>query len=362
MTDDDAIALLHDLVATPSVSTHESDAVALLTSRARAFGLRAEIDEVGNAVLTRGDEDPDAIEIMLLGHIDTVPGEIPVRIEDGVLHGRGSVDAKGPLCAMTVAACRAELPERTRVVVVGAVEEEVSSSRGARHIARRPAPDACLIGEPSHWDGVTLGYKGRLIATIRVERPWAHASGVRQSPAEEAIDAWTAIRDHATAFNEGRSKVFETLQATIEAFHTTNDGLLETATMRVGFRLPPDLDPPALMDRIGDLGCPVTFEGGEVAVVTDRSDPVVCALSAAIRALGTRAAPKFKTGTSDMNVVGPIWRCPIAAYGPGDSTLDHTPEERQSLDEYLQSIRVLTRAIESLPPALESRRVARAGA
>ena len=32
-------------------------------------------------------------EIVLLGHIDTVPGHIPVRIEDGVLHGRGSVDA-----------------------------------------------------------------------------------------------------------------------------------------------------------------------------------------------------------------------------------------------------------------------------
>jgi len=29
----------------------------------------------------------------------------------------------------------------------------------------------------------------------------------------------------------------------------------------------------------------------------------------------------IKTGTSDMNIVGPIWKCPIVAYGPGDSRL-----------------------------------------
>jgi LysW-gamma-L-lysine carboxypeptidase len=49
-----------------------------------------------------------------------------------------------------------------------------------------------------------------------------------------------------------------------------------------------------------------------------------------------------------MNVVGPVWKCPIAAYGPGDSLLDHSPNEHQRIDEYLASIRVLTRAIGSL--------------
>ena len=46
-------------------------------------------------------------KIVLLGHIDTVPGEIPVRVEDGVLHGRGSVDAKGPLATFVAAAAEA---------------------------------------------------------------------------------------------------------------------------------------------------------------------------------------------------------------------------------------------------------------
>ncbi len=44
----------------------------------------------------------------------------------------------------------------------------------------------------------------------------------------------------------------------------------------------------------------------------------------------------LKLGTSDMNVVGPVWQCPILAYGPGDSSLDHTPEEQIVLDDYLR--------------------------
>jgi len=65
---------------------------------------------------------------------------------------------------------------------------------------------------------------------------------------------------------------------------------------------------------------------------------------------GQAGRPRFvlKTGTSDMNVVGPAWGCPIVAYGPGDSALDHTPEERISLREYLQSIEVLKSMVNTL--------------
>jgi LysW-gamma-L-lysine carboxypeptidase len=38
----------------------------------------------------------------------------------------------------------------------------------------------------------------------------------------------------------------------------------------------------------------------------------------------------------------------MVAYGPGDSSLDHTPEERLSLQEYLTAVFVLERALASL--------------
>ena len=57
----------------------------------------------------------------------------------------------------------------------------------------------------------------------------------------------------------------------------------------------------------------------------------------------------MKTGTSDMNVVGPVWGCPILAYGPGDSRLDHTPNEHVSVAEFLRSVEILRSVIDRMP-------------
>ena len=42
-----------------------------------------------------------------------------------------------------------------------------------------------------------------------------------------------------------------------------------------------------------------------------------------------------------MNVVGPAWHCPIVAYGPGDSSLDHTPGEYVVIEEWRRGVAVL---------------------
>src|SRR5260221_9007459 len=118
-------------------------------------GFRATVDDAGNAV---GEIGAGPIHVVLLGHIDTVPGEIPVRVEDGELVGRGAVDAKGPLAAFVAAAT--EPVAGVKVTVVGAVEEESPTSKGARHWATLPAPDWCVIGEHSGREGVTDALKG----------------------------------------------------------------------------------------------------------------------------------------------------------------------------------------------------------
>ena len=72
------------------------------------------------------------------------------------------------------------------------------------------------------------------------------------------------------------------------------------------------------------------------------------AFRVAIRAAGVQPQLTLKTGTSDMNVVAPLWDCPILAYGPGDSTLDHTPTERLEIAEYLKAVQILRDALERL--------------
>ncbi|MEJ2272689.1 MAG: acetyl-lysine deacetylase, partial [Candidatus Bathyarchaeota archaeon] len=42
-------------------------------------------------------------------------------------------------------------------------------------------------------------------------------------------------------------------------------------------------------------------------------------------------------------------KIPVVTYGPGDSTLDHTPNEHIDLQEYLDSIEVLKKTLTKLP-------------
>lgn len=344
--------VLVDLVATPSVSGQEPAAVGVFVGHALALGMDAEIDEAGNALAHRGPSAVEAaVHIVLLGHIDTVPGEIPVRIADGVLHGRGSVDAKGPLAAMLCAASMAPLPAGVRLTVAGAVGEETAGSPGARFLATQCRPHACIIGEPSGWDGVTLGYKGRLLATATAVLPAAHSAAGEPSPGDLVTAWWRGVLDYVAGSNRGRSGVFDSIQGTIQSMRSATDGLTASATLETGFRLPTGAVPERVACELAALApehVRVDCAGCELAYATDRNDPVVRSLSNAIRAGGAQPRPKLKTGTADLNVVGPAWSCPIAAYGPGDSSLDHTPEERLSLDEYDRSIDVLADALASL--------------
>lgn len=346
------VQLIFDLVSMSSVSGNERAAAEVFVEHATQRGLRSHIDEVGNAIAETGcDTDDERAHIVLLGHIDTVPGDIPVRIEDGILHGRGSVDAKGPLAAMLIAASLAEIPDDVRVSVVGAVGEEAAGSIGARHLAPKWSPDACIIGEPSRFDGVTLGYKGRLLCTATVRCDNAHSAGQEDSASDMLITWWNDALRVVFAGNSDFDRVFDQVQASVLSLSSRSDGLVQCATLQAGFRLPPRLDAQVLTEHLSMLSTDaitLDFSGAENAHLSDRNDAVVRALSNSIRTLGHRPRPKQKTGTADMNVVAPIWNCPIAAYGPGDSSLDHTPHEHLILEEFESSIKVLTETIESL--------------
>ena len=349
----DPVELLRGLVATPSLSTHEAEAVAYLVGQMAGMGFAACADEAGNAVGVR--ERPDtagaiATEIVLLGHIDTVPGDIPVRIEDGKLFGRGSVDAKGPLATFVMAAAQAELLPGTRLVVVGAVEEEAATSKGARHAVKHYQPQFCVIGEPSGWDGVTLGYKGRLRLRYSLARPMAHTAGLAASPADEAVAWWNGVLHYADTFNAGRERLFDRILPSISDLETGSDGLTNTAAIHAGLRLPPGVDIDALGAELRRLAGDASLEtyAYEQAFQTDRSNSLARAFSQALREAGTAPHFKLKTGTSDMNVVGPEWGCPIVAYGPGDSALDHTPGEHVLVADYLKAIDILVRVLGTL--------------
>jgi LysW-gamma-L-lysine carboxypeptidase len=348
MKADGCVELLQRMVKTPSLSGQEGELARYLVGAMAARGFRAWMDDAGNAVGELGD-GPD--EILLLGHMDTVPGLIAVRLVGGALYGRGAVDAKGPLAAFISAAARLGPLPGKRLVVVGAVEEEAASSRGARHLLERRHPSAVIIGEPSGWDRITLGYKGRLLVEYRLQKSMSHTAGRERGVCERAVDFWQAVREYAAQYNQGRQSPGATLDASLRTISSNGDGLTQVAEATMAMRIPVGLDPAGVRRSIASL-CPpeaeLSFHADELPFRAPKNTRLVASLLSAIRAKGGQPAFSYKTGTSDMNVVGPVWNCPIAAYGPGDSDLDHTPDEHIDLAEYEKAIEVVAKALRSL--------------
>jgi len=339
------VEMLEEMVSIPSVSTQERELGQWLVTRLRGMGFAARRDEVGNVIAFWGSGPR---EVLLLGHMDTVPGFIPVRREGRQLFGRGAVDAKGPLAAAITAVARQPAGAACRFTIIGAVEEE-GSSRGARHLVSRKPPDQLVILEPSGWDAITLGYKGSLKVRYRLSKPMGHGAGPNESAADQAIAFIRKVQDHATAQGDGLGN-FERLDARILRFHADHDGFKDTAAMTVGFRLPPNFDVPALQKQLETWAeiAELRFEYADAAVRAEKNTPVVRAFLKGIRDTGGTPRFKMKTGTSDMNILAPVWGCPTLAYGPGDSKLDHTPDEAMDLENFARGVDVLTSALSHL--------------
>jgi acetylornithine deacetylase (EC 3.5.1.16)/N2-acetyl-L-lysine deacetylase (EC 3.5.1.-) len=261
-----------------------------------------------------------------------------------VLWGRGSVDATGPLAAMAVTAVE------TGVSFAGVVNEE-STSAGAWHlVSNRPSPERVINGEPSGWDGITLGYRGFLAGTYVSTSELGHSSRPENNAIQSAVNWWSRV---ATFFDENEtSGVFDTVTTKPVTFDggPTSDGLVVEATVDVQFRVPPKY-------TIGDVREVAESELTRGSVHWERPIPPVMesprtdigrAFRTAIRQADGKPRLLRKTGTSDMNIYADVWDCPIATYGPGDSSLDHAPNEHLDLAEFDSSTRVLTDVCERL--------------
>lgn len=348
MTPDPA-DLLEQMLAIPSPSGQEGELALCLTEWAGKHGFAASVDSVGNFTAKIGPGGGPSL--MLLSHIDTAGVMLPATRHEGVLRGRGAVDAKGPLAAMLAAA--ASMSRFPGVItVVGAVQEEVSTSAGARHVLETQAmPDAVIVGEPNGWAGVGVGYRGRIGIEFEVQRPAVHSAAPGEKALEVAVEAWTAVSNWCAA--QPGDTIFTRPSATL--LHAEGD--LETARMTIACRLPPDFDDAPLRALLTDLSSSVQVAVTEstVGVRCDPRNLVVRSLNAAIRDEGGRPRHKLKTGTCDLNVLAPRWPVPMAVYGPGNSKLDHTNDEHLLEDELRRATRVLSAACRSVLAELDAK-------
>jgi LysW-gamma-L-lysine carboxypeptidase len=85
-------------------------------------------------------------------------------------------------------------------------------------------------------------------------------------------------------------------------------------------------------------------------VETHVNHPLCRSLVSAIRESNLHPRYVKKSGSADMNIT--IHEgIPTVAYGPGDSTLDHTPNEVVLISDYEKSVEVLKKAMAKLQRA-----------
>jgi LysW-gamma-L-lysine carboxypeptidase len=347
----DPAVLLDELLRHPSPTGHVDAAARLLVERTREAGFDSHVDAAGNVVMRWGDGAPSS-DVLLLGHLDTVPGDIPVRLHEGRLHGRGAVDAKGPLVAALAAV--SSLPAHHAPVTVVAACDEEGPSLGARHLRDRRAPSALIVLEPSGWRSVTTGYRGCLRLTATIERPSAHHASPQPASADVLVSRLAQLQarlrsDGGAAGRDG-ARAVDSVQLRVNSLSSARRTDIETTTAALELRIPSSTTVDTLIatvqDTLGDAHVAVGYACEAVSV--QRSNRVVRSLARAITGAGSLPRYTTKTGTCDLNVVWPGWRCDAAVYGPGDCSLDHTPHESIEVDELRRGSAVLQAAVAAL--------------
>jgi succinyl-diaminopimelate desuccinylase len=190
------VSFLQDLIRIQSLPKQESALAARVLIEYRKLGFdEAWKDSYGNVFgLVRGSESGTGW--MLLTHLDHVDVGDHAQwqhppfagvLEDGIVHGRGAVDIKGPLAAQTYTLFRIlerkQRPKRNVILCVPA-EEETGGEGIAFVTANLPVTTpqheklevgACIVGEPSS-NCVMLGHRGICRSTVSFHGRAHHAS------------------------------------------------------------------------------------------------------------------------------------------------------------------------------------------
>ena len=362
--------MLEEALNLYTLSKHEGPMAEFLVQKCKEFGFSdIRTDEVGNVIAKKGSGTPN---IMLCGHMDVVPGNIPVRIEGDHMYGRGASDAKAPLMAMLFAATSIPKDEGT-ITFVGAVDEEGNATGIKNLVKEKMDIDYAVFGEPSGIRQVTIAYKGRLAINLRVRsKDSSHASApwLSKNAITESMTFAAKLKDELEKDQEEKSNGTRfTATVTMIKGGTSHNVTPSECETTFDIRIPVGGSCKETEQKVATL---VQDAGKQLGVdpfysILDETEPfeaphnspLVRAFTLGILdTINERPTLVRKTGTGDMNVLGYQWEIPVVTYGPGDPHESHTKDEKVSISEYLKGIEILKATLKRLK-ILHDKKVAR---
>lgn len=194
----EAVALLKALIATPSFSREEDQTASLIGKFLGARDIAA--SRVGNNIFALNKHfDENKPTILLNSHHDTVKPNaqytrdpFDAAIEDGKLYGLGSNDAGG--CLVSLIAAFLYFHDRQdmkyNIILAATAEEEISGSGGVEYtLPYLPKIDCAIVGEPTQMQ-MAVAERGLMVLDCVSEGKAGHAA---RNEGENAI--YKAIKD-----------------------------------------------------------------------------------------------------------------------------------------------------------------------
>lgn len=200
----DAVSLLKQLIATPSISRDETKAADIMQKAMQDYGFTP-TRECNNLWITDTDMQSERPTLLLNAHIDTVK---PVAswtrdpfspdIEGDMLYGLGSNDCGGGLVSLLQAfRYMLDKPREYNLVYLASAEEEVSGVNGIRKVLDKlPHIDVAIVGEPTGMQPA-VAEKGLMVIDMTAHGKSGHAArGEGVNAIYEALDDMRWIRDY----------------------------------------------------------------------------------------------------------------------------------------------------------------------
>ena len=337
------LALARDLVALDSRSSLSNLAVAeRIEAELGGFELErldfTDAAGVAKRALVAHRGPPGGLA--LSGHMDTVPAtgwtDDPWsgRVADGLLHGLGSADMKGPLAAAILAA-RA-LPESVPVTLLVTTDEE-TTKQGARviversELARQAHPAAIVVVEPTSMRPLR-GHRAHVQFTAEAVGVQAHSSTGRGRNANWDLLPFLVamrglhdrLRTDPALQDPAYDPPFSDFNLVIDNHGTAVNVTVARATAIIKFRYSAAIDPDPIIAAVqvaaAEAGIRVTHavEGRPPELPAEHPFVRACVVASGHPA-GVAA---FGTDASQLQALAPC-----VVMGPGDISVAHRPGE-----------------------------------
>jgi acetylornithine deacetylase/succinyl-diaminopimelate desuccinylase-like protein len=290
--------------------------------------------------------------IAFSGHMDTVPDtgwqDDPwsARIDrDGMLHGLGSTDMKGPVAAAIIAA--RGLPDSVPVTLLITTDEE-TTKLGARMIAERSElvrvvrPKGILVVEPTSLRPVR-GHRTSILLTCVARGIQAHSSTGQGRNANWALVLFLAemkglfdqlLTDPALR-DAAYDPPFSDFNPVIDNHGAAVNVTVPVATARIKFRYSAKIDPTPIRAAVRAAA---ERHGIAVEEAEEGAPPELPADHPFVRAcvdIAGQPAATVPFGT-DASILQSI--APCVVLGPGDIGVAHKPNEAVNLCELSSAV------------------------